>query len=67
MWTNFNRWCSSADVADFEWLHDLIVLEQLKKSPPLRVAMYVSKQRANTVLKAAELVDDTFVPANEWE
>lgn len=47
---------SAANVTDFEGLCELMVLEQFYsiKSIPLRVATYVSEQKANTALKAAE-------------
>ena len=42
---HFSRWCSASEVVDFEGLCDLMVLEQLKNSLPLRVATYVSEQK----------------------
>lgn len=55
---HFNRWCSAVDVASFDDLRELIVLEQFKNSIPQCIATYVTEQKATTVLKAAELADD---------
>lgn len=55
---HFSRWCSAAEVGDFEGLCNLIVLEQLKNLVPSCVAVYVSEQKAQTATKAAMLADD---------
>ncbi|KAK0139986.1 hypothetical protein N1851_023093 [Merluccius polli] len=56
--TFFTRWYCASDVEDFEGLCDLIVLEQLKNSVPVRVATYISEQKAKTAAEAAALADD---------
>ncbi len=56
--THFTRWCSVSDVDDFESLCELVVLEQFKNSLPVRVATYVSEQKAKTAAEAAALADD---------
>ncbi len=43
---HFSRWCSAAEVSDFEGLCNLIVLEQFKSSVPNRVAVFIAEQKA---------------------
>ena len=56
--SNFQRWCAAANVASFDGLCELIVLEQFKDVIPQRVATYVNEQKPSTALRAAELADD---------
>ena len=54
----FSRWCTAAEVDDYDSLRELIVLEQFKNSVPERVATHISEQKVRKVLEAAAIADD---------
>ena len=51
---------------DFEGIHDLMILEQFKNYVPVRVATYISEQKARNAADAAALADD-FVLTHRGE
>ena len=51
---------------DFEGIHDLMILEQFKNYVPVRVATYISEQKARNAADAAALADD-FVLTHSGE
>lgn len=56
--THFGRWCSASDVASFEQLCNLIVLEQFKLSVPGYIATYINERKVKTPEEAAVLADE---------
>jgi len=56
--TLFGRWCSASEVATFDAVCDMIVLEKFKQSIPSHIAVYISEHKVKTAAKAAVLADE---------
>lgn len=56
--THFSSWCAVTEVKYFDYLSNLIVLEQFKNSVPEPVAMYINEQGVKTTGEAAALASD---------
>lgn len=56
--TQFDRWCTAAEVDSYDGLQDLMILEQFKNSVPGHIATYISERKVKTAAEAAALADD---------
>jgi len=56
--TQFDRWCTAAEIESYDDLRDLMILEQFKNSVPGRIATYINERKVKTAAEAAALADD---------
>ena len=55
----FNRWCLSKEIDNnFDKFHQLLLIEEFKKSLPSEVKTYLDEKKAETLSQAATVADD---------
>ena len=54
----FTRWCTSKDVANFEQLRQLILVEEFKRQTPSDIRSHLDEHQVNDLHMAATMADD---------
>lgn len=54
----FDKWCQACNVSSVTEMRKLVLMEELKKCLPDRIAVYLNKQKVVSFTKAAILADE---------